>query len=92
MNYLIGVLLLCYFQVINSYCNHMQTHHPRADRHIVSSWVSHWLILRGDGKVKNSKKHFMEHFTNQSKMVSRVTEEYFVKDKVLNFTIFFYTT
>ncbi|XP_020158482.3 uncharacterized protein [Aegilops tauschii subsp. strangulata] len=61
--------------VINSYCNH------RADRHILSSWVSHWLILRADGKVNNSKRHFMDHFTNQTKMVSRVTEEYFIKDK-----------
>ncbi|XBJ07027.1 hypothetical protein VPH35_012604 [Triticum aestivum] len=67
--------------VINSYCNYMQTHNPRADRHILTSWVSHWLLLRADGKVKNSKKHFMEHFTNQTKMVSRVTEEYFIKDK-----------
>ncbi|KAF7107830.1 hypothetical protein CFC21_108408 [Triticum aestivum] len=67
--------------VINSYCNHMQTHNPRADRHILSSWVSHWLILRADGKVNNSKRHFMDHFTNQTKMVSRVTEEYFIKDK-----------
>ncbi|KAM3297176.1 hypothetical protein ACQJBY_039182 [Aegilops geniculata] len=67
--------------VINSYCNHMQTHNPRADRHILSSWVSHWLILRADVKVNNSKRHFMEHFTKQSKMVSRVTEEYFIKDK-----------
>ncbi|XP_073353550.1 uncharacterized protein [Aegilops tauschii subsp. strangulata] len=68
-------------KVINSYCNHMQTHNPRADRHILSSWVSHWLILRVDGKVNNSKRHFMDHFTNQTKMVSRVTEEYFIKDK-----------
>ncbi|XBI63217.1 hypothetical protein VPH35_043686 [Triticum aestivum] len=67
--------------VINCYCNHMQTHNPRADRHILSSWVSHWLILRADGKVVNSKRHFMDHFTNQTKMVSRVTEEYFIKDK-----------
>ncbi|KAM3214129.1 hypothetical protein ACQJBY_066517 [Aegilops geniculata] len=67
--------------VISSYCNHMQTHNPRADRHILSSWVSHWLILRGDGKVNNSKRHFMDHFTNQTKMVSRVTKEYFIKDK-----------
>ncbi|XP_020169546.1 uncharacterized protein [Aegilops tauschii subsp. strangulata] len=67
--------------VINSYCNHMQTHNPRADRHILSSWVSHWLILRADGKVNNSKRHFMDHFANQTKMVSRVTEEYFIKDK-----------
>ncbi|XP_073358381.1 uncharacterized protein [Aegilops tauschii subsp. strangulata] len=67
--------------VINSYCNHMQTHNPHADRHILSSWVSHWLILRADGKVNNSKRHFMDHFTNQTKMVSRVIEEYFIKDK-----------
>ncbi|XBI19091.1 hypothetical protein VPH35_060712 [Triticum aestivum] len=67
--------------VINSYCNHMQTHNSRADRHILSSWVSHWLILRADGKVNNSKRHFMDHFTNQTKMVSRVSEEYFIKDK-----------
>ncbi|XP_073355563.1 uncharacterized protein [Aegilops tauschii subsp. strangulata] len=67
--------------VINSYCNHMQTHNPRADRHILSSWVSHWLILRADGNVNNSERHFMDHFTNQTKMVSRVTEEYFIKDK-----------
>ncbi|XBI62621.1 hypothetical protein VPH35_043204 [Triticum aestivum] len=67
--------------VINSYCNHMQTHNPRPDRHILSSWVSHWLILRAEGKVKNSKHHFMEHFTNQNKMVSRVNEEYFITDK-----------
>ncbi|XP_044346520.1 ubiquitin-like-specific protease 1A [Triticum aestivum] len=67
--------------VINSYCNHMQTHNPRPDRHILSSWVSHWLILRAEGKVKNSKHHFMEHFTNQTKMVSRVNEEYFIRDK-----------
>ncbi|KAM3258664.1 hypothetical protein ACQJBY_050445 [Aegilops geniculata] len=67
--------------VINSYCNHMQTHNPRVDRHILSSWVSHWLILRADGKVNNSKRHFIEHFTKQSTMVSRVTEEYFIKDK-----------
>ncbi|XP_044445787.1 ubiquitin-like-specific protease 1A [Triticum aestivum] len=59
----------------------MQTHNPRADHHILSSWVSHWLILRADGKVNNSKRHFMDHFTNQTKMVSRVTEEYFIKDK-----------
>ena len=53
--------------VINSYCNHMQTHNPRADRHILSSWVSHWLILRADGKVNNFKRYFMDHFTNQTK-------------------------
>ncbi|XBH76937.1 hypothetical protein VPH35_103496 [Triticum aestivum] len=67
--------------VINSYCNHMQTHNPRPDHHILSSWVSHWLILRAEGKVKNSKHHFIEHFTNQTKMVSRVNEEYFITDK-----------
>ncbi|XBI35124.1 hypothetical protein VPH35_120854 [Triticum aestivum] len=53
--------------VINSYCNHMQTHNPRPDRHILSSWVSQWLILRVEGKVKNSKHHFMEHFTTKIK-------------------------
>lgn len=67
--------------VINSYCNHMQTRTPRSDRHVLSSWVSHWLLLRASGKVKNSKKNYMEHFTNKSKIVSRVADEYFAKDK-----------
>ena len=70
----------------------MQTYNPRADRYILSSWVSHWLILRADGNVKNSKKHFLENFTNQTKMVSRVTEEYFVKDKVLQFSMILHIT
>ena len=70
----------------------MQTHNPRADRHILSSWVSHWLILRAEGKVKNSKHHFLEHFTNQTKMVSRVNDEYFITDKVLHFCMILRST
>lgn len=58
--------------VINSYCNHMQTHNPRADRHILSSWVSHWLILRADGKVNNFKRKSLDNssYAQQEKRVS----------------------
>ncbi|KAE8781664.1 hypothetical protein D1007_45055 [Hordeum vulgare] len=39
--------------VINSYLNHVQNHSHFLDRHILSWWVSHFLLLRASGNVKN---------------------------------------
>ncbi|KAM3215572.1 hypothetical protein ACQJBY_067537 [Aegilops geniculata] len=68
--------------VINCYSNHLlMTSTHLADRHVLTSWVSHCLILRGEGKLKNSNMNYMEYFTKESKTVSRVIDEYFAKDK-----------
>ncbi|XP_044454293.1 uncharacterized protein [Triticum aestivum] len=67
--------------VINCYSNHLLTSTPMLDRHVLTSWVSHCLIQRAEGKLKHSNMNYMEFFTKESKTVSRVVDEYFAKDK-----------
>ncbi|KAI5000374.1 hypothetical protein ZWY2020_004963 [Hordeum vulgare] len=66
--------------VINAYCKQIQKRSKVADRHILSTWVSKWLLDRAGGRV-TGRKTKMELLVKRTTTISRVMDEYSITDK-----------
>jgi hypothetical protein len=69
-------------QVINSYCKHLEAR-GFADRHISTTWFPKFLLNRARGKNKSVKNIKEEKLTKKTKVLTRVMDEYFAREKVL---------
>jgi hypothetical protein len=69
-------------QVINAYCRHLQAR-GFADRHISTTWFPKHMLNRASGKNKSVKNLKSEKLTKRTKVLTRVMDEYFARDKVL---------
>ncbi|KAE8790307.1 hypothetical protein D1007_35460 [Hordeum vulgare] len=66
--------------IINAYCKQIQKRSKVAARHILSTWVSKWLLDRAAGRVTGNKTK-MEHLVKRTTTITRVMDEYFSTDK-----------
>ncbi|KAI4979937.1 hypothetical protein ZWY2020_016690 [Hordeum vulgare] len=67
-------------RVINDYCKQIKKHSKVPDRHILSTWVSKWLLDRAAGRV-TGRKTKMEILVKRTTTITRVMDEYFSTDK-----------
>ncbi|KAI4986746.1 hypothetical protein ZWY2020_019376 [Hordeum vulgare] len=66
--------------IINAYCKQIKKRSKLADRHILSTWVSKWLLDRAVGRV-TGRKIKMELLVKRTTTITRVMDEYFSTDK-----------
>ena len=78
---LIEFFCLC-MQIINAYCKHLQ-HRDFFDRYISTTWFPKFMLNRARGKTKSVNDLDSEHVTKKTKVLARVMDEYFRRDKVL---------
>jgi hypothetical protein len=78
---LIEILYQC-MQIIHAYCKHLQ-HRDFADRHISTTWFPKFMLNRARGKTKLVNDLDSENVTKKTKVLARVMDEYFRRDKVL---------
>ncbi|KAE8768186.1 hypothetical protein D1007_60379 [Hordeum vulgare] len=66
--------------IINAYCKQIKKRSKVADRHILSTWVSKWLLDRTAGRV-TGRKTKMELLVKRTTTITRVMDEYFSTNK-----------
>ncbi|KAE8788615.1 hypothetical protein D1007_37323 [Hordeum vulgare] len=67
--------------VINAYCKQIKKRSKVPDRHILSTWVSKWLLDRAVGRV-TGRKTKMDILVKRTTTITTVMDEYFSTDKV----------
>ncbi|XBI68879.1 hypothetical protein VPH35_048025 [Triticum aestivum] len=66
--------------IINAYCKHLQ-HHDFSDRYMLTTWFPKFMLSRARGKTKSVNDLDSEHVTKKTKVIARVMDEYFRRDK-----------
>ncbi|XBI80387.1 hypothetical protein VPH35_089573 [Triticum aestivum] len=66
--------------IINAYCKHLQ-HRDFSDRYISTTWFPKFMLSRARGKTKSVNDLDSEHVTKKTKVIARVMDEYFRRDK-----------
>ncbi|XBI35368.1 hypothetical protein VPH35_121062 [Triticum aestivum] len=67
-------------RIINAYCKHLQ-HRDFSDRYISTTWFPKFMLSRARGKTKSVNDLDSEHVTKKTKVIARVMDEYFRRDK-----------
>ncbi|KAF7031969.1 hypothetical protein CFC21_043207 [Triticum aestivum] len=66
--------------IINAYCKHLQ-HRDFSDHFISTTWFPKFMLGRARGKTKSINDLESEQVTKKAKVVARVMDEYFRRDK-----------
>ncbi|XBI13345.1 hypothetical protein VPH35_140088 [Triticum aestivum] len=66
--------------IMNAYCKHLQ-HRDFSDRYISTTWFPKFMFSRARGKTKSVNDLDSEHVTKKTKVLARVMDEYFRRDK-----------
>uniref|UniRef100_A0A8R7V8W4 Ubiquitin-like protease family profile domain-containing protein n=1 Tax=Triticum urartu TaxID=4572 RepID=A0A8R7V8W4_TRIUA len=66
--------------IINAYCKHLQ-HRDFSDHYISTTWFPKFMLSRARGETKSVNDLDSEHVTKKTKVIARVMDEYFRRDK-----------
>ncbi|XBI16862.1 hypothetical protein VPH35_059044 [Triticum aestivum] len=74
------ILITCKKRIINAYCKHLQ-HRDFSDRYISTTWFPKFMLNGAREKTKSVNDLDSENVTKKTKVLARVMDEYFRRDK-----------